>query len=164
LTTIRKATLFDLPTLWHLWVKLTSEECANEAILGREMYPSVALADRDAWALDTAIMIGNPQVLLLIAEKAGEPSGFMLSSVNTRSVGHPKQFALVHQLYVRPADRRAALGDTAMLLQGETERWVRSHGISAVECDCVLSNQARWEKQGFSPAAVRMYKTLEEVK
>ena len=51
-----------------------------------------------------------------------------------------------------------------MLLQRASEDWVRSYGISAVECDCVLSNQARWEKQGFTTAAVRMYKTLEEVK
>lgn len=160
-TTLRKATLYDLPVLWDLWLKLTSEESANESISGREMYPAVVPEDKEQWGYETALILSNPQALLLLAESDGEPAGFMLSSINTRTVGHPKQFVLVHQLYVRPADRRAALGNVAELLQNASTKWALSHNITAVELDCVQSNQTRWQKLGFTTAAVRMYKTLE---
>ena len=64
-TTVRPATFFDIPELWRMWLALTSEECANEAIQGREMYPSVVLTDRHAWALDTALTLTNPLALYL---------------------------------------------------------------------------------------------------
>jgi hypothetical protein len=160
-TTIRPATLFDLNELWRMWLALTSEEQANEIVQGREMYPSVVLADRNDWALDTALAITNPLVCYLIAEKGGENVGFMLSSINTRAVGHPKQFVLVHQLYVRPSERKAALGEAAEKLQQAATQWALSHRVPYIELDCVQSNRARWEKMGFTVAAHRMFKTLE---
>lgn len=144
-----------------MWLALTSEEQANELIQGREMYPTVTLTDRDSWAFDMALALTNPLVCCLIAESGGESVGFMLSSINTRTVGHPKQFVLVHQLYVRPSDRRAALGDAAEKLQQESTKWALSNKVPYVELDCVQSNQARWEKMGFTVAAHRMFKTLE---
>lgn len=144
-----------------MWLALTSEEQANEVIQGREMYPSVVLADRTEWALDMALALTNPLVCCLIAEKGGESVGFMLSSINTRAVGHPKQYVLVHQLYVRPAERKNALGDAAAKLQQASTAWALSHRVPYVELDCVQSNRARWEKLGFTVAAHRMFKTLE---
>jgi len=161
MTKIRKATLFDLPVLWDLWVKLTSEEAANEAIAGREIYPSPLLSEKDAWGLDTAVTLGNPGVLYLIAEKDGAAVGFMVTSICTRPVGHPTIYAHVHQLYVRPSERKRALGDVAETLCKETEEWVREHDVAAVEIDCVESNRGLWEKRGFTAAAHRMFRILE---
>ena len=158
---IRKATLMDLPVLWPLWLALTSEECANEATQGREMYPAVLLDDRDSWALEYAMVLTNPNACLLLAESSGEVVGFMLSSINSRQVGHPKNYVHVHSLYVRPSERKRVGGTVAEQLQEESTKWALANGVTAIEIDCVLSNQSRWAKQGFTPAAVRMYKTLE---
>ncbi len=164
MASIRKATLMDLHVLWPLWLALTSEECANEATQGREMYPAVLLDDQQAWAMEYALAMTNPNVCLLLAESSGAPVGFMLSSINSRQVGHPKNYVHVHSLYVRPSERKRAGGTVAEQLQQSTEEWARANNVLAIEIDCVQSNQSRWAKQGFLPAAVRMYKTLEEIK
>jgi len=158
---IRQAGLFDLPILWELWVKLTSEEAANEAIAGREIYPAPLLSEKDAWGLHTAVMLGNSAVYYLVAEKGGLPVGFMLTSICTRPVGHPTIYAHVHQLYVRPSERKRALGDVAQQLCQTTEKWVREQGVSVVEIDCVEANRPLWEGRGFTVAAHRLYRILE---
>lgn len=158
---IRKTTLFDLPVLWDLWLALTAEERANEIVAGRDTYPVVSLDDKEPWSIEFCMLIANPNVLVLLAgDNSCAASGFMVSSIQTRQVGHPKVYAQVHQLYVRPGDRSKAGGEAAKLLCTTAEEWVRAQGVKHVEIDCVESNRPLWENRGFTLAAHRMFREL----
>lgn len=158
--TIRQATLFDLNTLWEMWLELTGEESANELVRGREPYPRVALADKEAWAFDTSIALTSPQSCFLIAENAGHAVGFMVSSAQSRTVGAPRHYLFISQLYVRPAERKSAGGSVAQELCDASEKWARSNQLAQVECLAVQSNISLWESRGLRVVAAHMTKDL----
>lgn len=157
---IRKATLFDLNTLWELWLALISEESAKELTAGREQYPKITLADKDAWAVDMSIQLTSPYACVLLAEKGGQAVGFMLSSAQGRTLGSPSRYLHVHQLYVRPSERKHSGGDVANQLCAETEKWAREQALAYVECDAVPSNESLWVGRGFKVVAVRLAKEI----
>ena len=157
---IRQATLFDLNVLWEMWLALTGEEAAKELEHGREPYPRVSLQDKEAWAIDTSIALTSPTSCFLIAENAGHAVGFMVSSAQSRTVGAPRHYLFISQLYVRPAERKHSGGNIAAQLCSESERWAREHQLAQVECLAVQANIPLWESRGLRVVAAHMPKDL----
>lgn len=157
---IRSATLFDLEPLWYMFMSLTRHETNEEAKAARQIYPRVSNLEKDQWALQTVMYLTNPDVLFQVAEKDGLLKGFMLSSVGQRTVGQPRAFLNVHQLYVDPAERRCSGGNAAPLLIKGAETWAKSLELKHAEISCVQSNVSRWERFGFTPVAVHMQKEI----
>lgn len=157
---IRKATLFDLNALWEMWLALTGEEAAKELEHGREPYPVVTLADRESWAIDTSIALTSPGSCYLIAETAGHAVGFMVSSAQSRTVGTPRHYLFVSQLYVRPAERKHSGGSVAQELCAESEKWAHARQLAQVECLAVQANLPLWVGRGFRPASVHLVKDI----
>lgn len=103
---------------------------------------------------------------VLARAQDGEAAGFLMASVS-RLAGEylcrgEGAVGYVHHVYVAPAHRRRGL---ALGLLDAARDWLLGQGVSALELDVLGGNEpARrfYEAAGFAPAAVTMYKALEE--
>ena len=157
---IRQATLFDLNVLWEMWLALTGEEASKELEHGREPYPCVTLQDKEAWAIDTSIALTSPTSCFLIAENAGHAVGFMVSSAQSRTVGAPRHYLFISQVFVMPSERNRNGGTVMAELSAASEQWAREHDLAHVECLAVPSNESLWAGRGLKTIAVHMVKAL----
>ncbi len=77
-------------------------------------------------------MISNSNNIVLIAEKAGKPIGFILAELRTRIFYLPKKEARITEFYIMPEFRRTNLG---LSLLNEMKKEIKKLGISLLSAE-----------------------------
>lgn len=96
---------------------------------------------------------------ILVAELDGELVGLaalLVSSYPDVPVFHPTSFAYIDEFVVDPARQRSGIG---RLLMEAVVAWARDRGLSAVQTNVWLANEAArafYERAGFAPTTARM--------
>jgi len=101
---------------------------------------------------------------VMVADRDGELVGFIcvVASMRNDAPDDPAPFAWVHDIFVRPAFRRAGI---ATKLMAEAEAFAQAHGASTLRFGVLGRNKAAlafYETQGFRHYAVVMTKSVDE--
>jgi ribosomal protein S18 acetylase RimI-like enzyme len=154
--TVRRATVADAALLSALNAEV---QAIHAAALPGWFKPPGAEAFPPAGA---GALLGNPHNLVLIAEIAAEPVGYVYASV-TRHAETPWRYAYdmvyVHQIGVRAAHRRRGVG-AALIAAVRAE--AASRNVALLGLDVWSFNaeaRAFFQRQGFAPYNERMVDT-----
>jgi GNAT superfamily N-acetyltransferase len=146
---IRPARPDDLDALAHLWDAFMREQAALDA----RATPSDDAPARGRTTLRDAI--GSPHALVLVAERAGEPIGFVAGHTRAPSPVYAGSVeAQLTELYVAPPERRQGL---AGRLMRAAIAWARERGLSRVRFDVLWANapsRAVWDRSGYAPVSL----------
>ncbi len=101
---------------------------------------------------------------VMVADRQGEVVGFIcvVAAMRNDSPDDPAPFAWVHDIFVRPAFRRAGI---ASKLMAEAEAFAHAHGASTLRFGVLGRNheaRAFYERQGFRDYVLVMTKSVGE--
>jgi len=141
---IRPAQLTDLIELRQLYARMMTER--------PQLYPII---DQDAltdFTTDMARQLAtrDPALFVQLALLDHVAVGFCLAAVQTRVIGTPHVFALIHYYYVAPDARSHSIGRKMAIALLED---LVSKGVPAIEIGS-LPGDDQWTRRGFLPVAV----------
>jgi ribosomal protein S18 acetylase RimI-like enzyme len=128
---VRRAGADDAAVVLAMVREIAAHEGEAESAAGTE----------HAWAQ----MLGRDDVVVLVAERDGQPVGYV-SAVRTLHLWNGGDILALDDLYVRPVSRDAGVG---RLLMTELARWAEPQDLLI-----------RWEMREDNAAAQRFYRRL----
>jgi ribosomal protein S18 acetylase RimI-like enzyme len=155
--TIRKATKADLPALGRLGATLMRVHYAFDP--HRFMPAGPDAPDGYAWFLGTQLR--ETDVVVLVAERAGEVVGYVYAGIEPRNWKELRDEAgFIHDVVVTEAARRSGVG--AALMEAALE-WLRGAGMPRVvlwTADQNAGAQQLFARLGFRRTMVEMTREL----
>ncbi len=159
--TVRPATHTDIPALSALHRELHALHVDHEPHLFR--FPSEP--EWDAWFKDrTGAILSAPMETLFLAEKDGNPVGFvhlLLRNPPPLPIFTPRLFCSVEEIGVAAACQRCGAGQALMQA---AEQWAREHGASTLELSVHDFNTqaiAFYQQLGLKFATHRMTRSMD---
>ncbi len=154
---IRRATDSDLPTLGKLGAMLLQIHYAFDQ--QRFMAPRANPAEGYAWFLGS--QLANPDVIILVAERAGSVVGYVYAGLEPQSWKELREPAgFIHDVAVEEANRRT--GVASALIEAAIE-WLRMHGAPRVMLWTAEQNAAAlrlFSRLGFRRTMIEMTREL----
>lgn len=155
--TIRAATEHDVEALGRLGAHLMRTH--HQFDPQRFMAPGDQPEDGYGWFLGS--QLGDPDVVVLVAERDGRVIGYVYAGLEPRSWKELREAAgFVHDIVVEEEGRR--LGVATALVEAAVQ-WLREHGAPRVLLWSAAPNeqaQRLFGKLGFRPTMVEMTREL----
>ncbi|MET8248107.1 GNAT family N-acetyltransferase [Streptomyces sp. NPDC005202] len=104
--------------------------------------------------------MGDPNRLLLVADRNGEVVGHLVGALVEASEMKPVKVATLVSMYVQPAHRRSRIGGR---LIAEFFGWAKEAGAGAAEVTAYSSNAEAirfYERNGFASQSVTLRTSL----
>ena len=155
-TTVRRATLADLPVVTELRLELLREH-GNNRIYRRLRSDAPARAEKLY-----AAQLQSPTEAMFLAQRGRDVVGVLRCVQSPGSpLLMPPQYAYVSSVYVRPRARR---GGVLRSLLAAAEAWCAERGLTEMRLHNAADNpdaNAAWEAMGFEIVEVMRVRELE---
>ena len=150
---VDRADTDDADVMTDLWVDLAADQ---------QDHGSHLLADRNRDRIhETMLQHVVTDTALVARADEGSLAGFVTFGRESEAYSQDAARGIVHNLYVRPSDRRQGVG-SALLAAAETR--LEARGVNAVALESMADNGAArsfYCRRGYAPHRVELEKPLE---